>query len=147
VQIEQFSHNSVSSSTKRLVVIVPDGELDETHFAHQIWELAQIHRSRVLYFTVARNDDELMFSQHRMTHLAAATHDFRTPVSTQVDFQGNWKRALKRVLRPEDVVVCQEGQVILQRVFWHKPLRELLARYCQVPIYTLPSNKNGKSAG
>lgn len=134
-------------TVKRLVILVPGDELNEIHFAHQVWELAQIHRSNVLFFTVARNDDELMGAQHRMTHLAAATHDFRTPVSTQVDYQVSWVRALKRVLRPDDLVVCLADQTVPERVFWRKPLRELLARYCKVPVYTLPSHKNGKSAG
>jgi hypothetical protein len=147
VAVEQLSHNSVHSSTRRLVVIVPEGVLNEIHFAHQVWELAQIHRSIVLFFTVARNDDELMSAQHRMTHLAAATHDFRTPVSTQVDYQTSWRRSLKRILRPEDLVVCQADQVISSLGFWHKPLLELLVQQFSVPVYTLSSRKNGKPSG
>ena len=145
--VEQLSPNSVHSSTRRLVVIVPDGELNEIHFAHQVWELAQVHRSNVLFFTVARNDDELMSAQHRMTHLAAATHDFRTPVSTQVDYQTSWTRSLKRILRPEDLVVCQADQSITSLGFLHKPLLELLVQQFSVPVYTLSSRKNGKPSG
>ena len=145
--IEQNSHKPVIPYVKRLVVLVPGDELNETHFAHQVWELAQIHRSNVLFFTVARNDDELMNAQHRMTHLAAATHDFRTHVSTQVDYQVSWTRALKRVLRPEDLVVCQADQVIPNQIFWRKPLFKLLTQHFSVPVYTLPGNRNGKPAG
>jgi hypothetical protein len=147
VAIEQKTHKTEIPFVKRLVVIVPGGELNEIHFAHQVWELAQIHRSNVLFFTVARNDDELMSAQHRMTHLAAATHDFRTPVSTQVDYQASWTRSLKRILRPEDLVVCQADQVIPSLGFWHKPLHELLVQQFSVPVYTLSSRKNGKPSG
>jgi len=141
--------NTKEQNAQRLIVLVPLGNLNEVIYGRQIWDLAHHSYRFVLYLTVAQNDDEFLFAQHRMVRLAAITHDRLIKVQTKIEIQTNWLHAIKRVCQPGDTLVCRSDHQLTYHIFWRRPIIDIIQASFDLPIIGLnvniniPKNGNG----
>ena len=98
------------TAARRLVVLVPNQDVDEVAFAHAIWELAFPPGLAVLLLGLCLNANHEPRARRRLVTIAALIREPRVPVEMQLDFGRNWTPGLRGVLDPGDIVICPAGQ-------------------------------------
>lgn len=119
--------------TNRLVVLVPNFDVNEADMAREIWKLAFPPGLAVLFLGLCPSINEEPRVRRRLATVAALTRDVRVPVEVQLEFGRNWIRKLQAVLEAGDIVVCHAEQQI---GLWRQPLELALAQL-NIPTLTL----------
>jgi hypothetical protein len=122
------------AGVRRLVVLVPNQDVDEVALAHEIWNLAFPPGLAVLLLGLCLNPNHEPRARRRLVTIAALIREPRVPVEMQLDFGRNWTPSLKGVLDSGDIVICPAGQ---QVGIFRESLDLSLAKLGS-PIITLP---------
>ena len=122
------------AAARRLVVLVPNQDVDEVAFAHEIWNLAFPPGLAVLLLGLCLNPNHEPRARRRLVTIAALIREPRISVEMQLDFGRNWMLSLKNVLDLGDIVICPADQQI---GIFREPLELSLAKLGH-PIITLP---------
>lgn len=131
--------------TRRLVVLVPPGEIDEPALARRVWQLAIDSCLGVLYLALCPDDLQVSHQRLRLADLAAVTSGRAVRAHAIVSEEKNWRLALAKVLAPGDVLVCLASHTITRYLAWRAPLGEQLAETAGVPVFMLDGFKIGQS--
>jgi len=126
------------SDVRRLVVLIPDLEVDEATLSRKIYALAQDHKLDVLLVSLVDDPGNEFHALRRITSIAAIIRDAWVHVETQVVFGHNWLKALKPILQPGDMIICSEGQTTPYRLLQRKPLDLALAMALHHPVNVIP---------
>lgn len=120
----------------RLVVLVPDTDLDEAQLAHHIWALASPVYLDVLFLSLFRSPEAELRARRRLAVLAAITRDDRIRVEARVCPASSWEKAIRGVWQPGDLVVCHAEQWVMA---WGRPrpLSDVLLTALNAPICVL----------
>jgi len=119
--------------TRRLVVLMPNSDINEAEVAREIWKLAFPPRLAVLFLGLCPSINEEPRVRRRLATLAALTRDPRISVDVRLEFGRNWISKMKTVLEEGDLVVCHAEQ---QTGIWRQPLELALAQR-SIPTLTL----------
>lgn len=122
---------------RRLVVLIPDLDSDETQLAQRIWALASPRELEVLFLGLCRSPYEESRARRRLATLAAITRDARTPVQTQLVISRDWIEVVRSVWRSGDLVVCHAEQCIRSWIFRRRALSHSLLSAINAPVYTM----------
>jgi len=127
---------------RRLVVLVPDADLDEAALARRMWTLAAPSSLSVLFLGLVRSTPDEPGARRRLATLSALTRDDRVQVNTTLIVATDWFGALRPLLRRDDVIVCHAEQTLSG---WRgvRPLANQLCQTLRVPVHAL----NGFYAG
>jgi hypothetical protein len=129
--------NQSQPPTTRLVVLVPDEDLDEAALARQVWKLAALRQLAVVYLGWTASADTEARVRRRLANLAALTRDDKIVVSTRPALGAGWLPAIRGVWRAGDLVVAHsEQRVVLGGVFT-RPLGPALLTALKAPVYVL----------
>jgi hypothetical protein len=131
--------------TRRLVVLIPESDLDENALAHRIWNLASLTGLQVLFLGLSPDEESAPFIRRRLALLASAIHQGEVRARSSVVVGVNWSRAVKKVLHLGDLVVCIEGHKVPRRGFGRWRLGEALSADFDVPVYLLAGLQIGRS--
>ena len=121
------------TAIQRLVVLIPNLDVDETAIARKIWDLAFPARLSVLLLGLCPSLNEESSVRRRLITIAALIREPRVPVEIRLDYGRNWIKSLKNVLEFGDVIICPANQQI---GILHQPLDLALANL-GFPIITL----------
>ena len=123
-------------AARRLVVLVPDVDLDETALARRIWSLASPNKLSVLYQGVARSPADEPRARRRLATLAALTRDDSIKAGTGLALETDWLGALMPQLCSGDLIVCHAEQKLSS---WRGtlPLGGQLCQALQAPVHLL----------
>jgi hypothetical protein len=124
----------------RIIVLVPDFDINEIALGRKIWDLARATGSDILFLGVVQNIDEEWHTLKRITSLFAVSQDRRTQVDSRLEFGYSWQKAIRRVWQPGDVILCLEDHLARGRFFRRKSLAKELAHELNLPVYCLPSS-------
>lgn len=128
-----IAQGSTIRSIKRLIVLVPNVDMDEAQIARQVWEMASPPKLTVLLLSICNNTSEEYRIQRRLITLAALIRDPRVVVDIQIKYGNDWFRGVRSFLADGDVILCHEEQ---RAGLWHKPLASLLETL-RFPVWTL----------
>jgi hypothetical protein len=126
-------YNLDVAAARRLIVLIPNLDVDELALAHEIWNLAFPRGLAVLLLGLCPNPNDEPGARRRLVTIAALIREPRVSVETQLDFGRNWIPILKNFLEMGDVVICPAGQRI---GIFGEPLDLSLAKL-GLPIITL----------
>jgi hypothetical protein len=129
--------------TRRLVVLIPPGEFDETALARRVWQLAASSSFSVLYLALSPDATQSAYQRRRLAGLAAVTSDQNVRAHSSVSAEKNWRKVLEQILTPGDLLVCLAGHFVTKRLFWHRSLGEELVETLDVPVYLFGRFKIG----
>jgi hypothetical protein len=133
-----ISPNSLSTAQfHRLVVVVPDQDVDEARLSRQVWTLAYPACPKVLLVGLAASVEEEYGVIRRLTTIAAILRDPRIEVKTQVLFGRKWVQALQGVLQQTDLVLCPAEPVLGKSFNRQTLLQDELRSGLKEPIYAL----------
>ncbi len=91
---------------RRLVVLVPDADVDEAGMAAHIWRLASPAQMDVLFLGLMRAPREEAYARRRLASLAAITRDPALHVESRLSRAGDWLAAVRSVAHADDLIVC-----------------------------------------
>ena len=122
---------------RRLVVLVPDPDVDESELARRIWLLASPRMLKVVYVGMVQDHADESFVRQQLATLAALTRDNHTTVETQAHDDRDWLRIVRRVRQPGDQIICVAEQTTFGRGAERRSLGEALASALGAPVYLL----------
>lgn len=132
-------------SIKRLVVLIPDGEIEEKDFAKRIWLLASGLGLNVFYLALSVADPWEAYQRRRAASLAHLTSGYEVRAHAEVSNEKNWQRAYGKMKRPGDLIVCLEGAKVTWQLLRRRSLGALLAETTGVPVYMMSGVKAGSA--
>lgn len=91
---------------RRLIVLVPAGEIDEHALARRVWQLATSSGISVLYLALSPKIDQASYQSRRLVSLAALTTYPHVWVDTNMHTGKHWSQVLRHTLQPGDLLVC-----------------------------------------
>ena len=138
-------HRFPLNPMRRLVVLVPDGSLDENALAHKIWRLASISSLQVLFLGLSSDEESAPYFRRRLALLAAAINQGEVRARANVVVGEDWNRVVKKVLHSGDLLVCIARHMIPYRAIGRRNIGEVLAASFDVPVYLLGGLQVGRS--
>jgi len=131
--------------TRRLVVLVPDGGLDETALARRVWLLASSASLNVLFLALSPDQENEADTRRRLALLAAAVHQGDVNARASVVMEKSWFQAVEQVHTGGDLLVCVAGHRVPYRWLGHRKLGDALATAFHAPVYLLGGLSIGRS--
>lgn len=122
---------------QRLVVLVPDAEVDEARFAAKLWTMASGPGLNIILLSLVRDTFREASVQRRLTTVAAITRDKRTHVETRLGIGARWEPLIQSVWQAGDLLVCHAEQSKSVFGIGREPLAPALASTLKVPVYAL----------
>ncbi len=122
---------------RRLVVLVPDVDVDETRFATKLWSMALGLGLNLVFLGLARDTFREARVVRRLATLAAITCDKRIQVETRVATGTRWEPAIRSIWQAGDLLVCHAEQSKSVFGIGREPLASALASKLKVPVYAL----------
>src|SRR5258708_23193606 len=121
---------------RRLVVLVPDLDLDDAALARRIWNLAAPNKLAVLYLGLSTSASEEPHARRQLATIAALTRDDWVKTRTRLAMETDWVAALRPLLRKDDLIVCHSEQTARG---WRgsRPLGAALCQTLQAPVQLL----------
>lgn len=121
----------------RLVVLVPEAEMDEMKFAQTIWALATPRQLPVLFLGRCGEPVNEFVARRRLTNLRTMTHDHYVTVETRLSSRRDWIQAVREVWHPNDLVICHAEQYVLCWGLRRQALGRALTSALQAPVCVL----------
>jgi hypothetical protein len=137
----------VMSPTRRLVVLVPDNELDENDLARKVWRLAAPAALNVLFLSLSKDPVAEPYLRRRLATLAALTSDKQVRASARLVSERKWAKAVEIIWNPGDLLVCYARPINPSRGFQRGRPGLQLARELNAPVYCLTELKLGPALG
>ena len=149
----QLQNNSISMSpvshsgmepTHRLIVLVPNADLDYAAATRRVWELAGELGAHILFIGLCKETADELSLRRQLVTMTAMVQDGNASAEANVEVGSNWVSIVKRNYRSGDLVVCfaEQRAGLLQ-----KPLTQILQSNLKIPVYILtdPSLQPPKS--
>lgn len=136
---------TVIVQTRRLVILVPDNELDEQGLSTQVWQMASRGALEVLFLSLPPEPETEAYLRCRLSGIAAMTRDDQVPVSLSVSPEKSWLEAVERVWQPGDLLVCFRNQTVNSRFIGRTSLGARLCEALGTPVYCMNSLQVGPS--
>ena len=124
-------------SVRRLVVLIPDADTDESELAQQIWSMASRRELSVLLLGLSKNAGSEPRARSRLATLAALARDKTVHVETKLEIGADWLQALRSIHRHSDLIVCHAEQHLAAGGIRRKPLSHWLAKELNEPVCVL----------
>lgn len=141
--LQIFTEDQPLPPSRRLIVILPDGDIDMVSLPRRIWNLAAPDRRQVLLMIRPCREENEYDARLNLITLAAVIRDPHVVVQTQLVLGQSIEQAARQCVQPDDVFVCFEGHQV-HRFFQKHRLAEVLAQKTQHPIYTLKGTVSEK---
>ncbi len=119
---------------RRLIVIVPESEVDSALAVRKIWELANALESRVQFLGLSKDAEHEPSVRRQVVTLSAMVGDENIPVESKIEIGNDWLNAVKSEWHEGDVIVCYaEHRSGLTR----RPLSQILESNLNATVYVL----------
>ena len=119
---------------RRLIVLVPESEVDSALTARKIWELANALESRVQFLGLSKDAELEPSVRRQVVTLSAMVGDENIPVESKIEIGNDWLNAVKSEWHEGDVIVCYaEHRSGLTR----RPLSQILESNLNATVYVL----------
>lgn len=128
------TENSIS---RQLIVVINEELANNSKLAQAIhWMGANGHCS-VLYLVPVSRPENMLTVSRNMATMKAVTSANRLPVSAKTVLSEDWLKTLKKVIGPNDIIVCQEEQTVLNGHFKPEALGDYLSEKFNNPVQTM----------
>ena len=146
LQTTTFSRTGVETA-QRIIVLVPDAELDLAYAARKIWEIATTVGGSIQFIGLCTDMYREPSLRRQMVALSAFMGTEKIPAQSRVEIGKNWLNALRTEWRQGDTIVCFNG---VSAGISRKPLSQLLETSVEATIYVIdgaPRQAHGSQHG
>lgn len=139
----QLQNNSTSispvphldiESAHRLVVLVPNGDLDYAAATRRVWELAGVLGVHILFISLCKDPAEESSLRRQLIIMSAMVQDGDVSAEAKVELGNNWVNVVKSNWQAGDVIVCFAEQ---RTGLLYRPLSQILRSNLDIPVYIL----------
>jgi hypothetical protein len=123
-----------TGSTRRLVVIVPPGEVDATTLTQRVWEMAKGTGAEVRLLGLYEEATQQPGLRRRLATMSAMINSGQVRSEAETLAGRDWVEAVRSRLRPDDMLVCCSSP---QGGAMQKPLRQILESDLDAPMTIL----------
>jgi hypothetical protein len=106
--LQIFTEDQPLPPSKRLIVILPDANIDLVSLPKRIWNLAAPDRRQVLLMIRPCREENEFHTRMNLITLAAILRDPRVVVQTHLVLGQSLEQAARQCVQPDDVFVCFE---------------------------------------
>jgi len=118
----------------RLVVLVPNADLDYAAATRRVWELAGEWGAHILFIGLCNDTLEESSLRRHLVTMTAMVQDGRASAEAKIETGSNWVAVAKRNYQMGDLIVCFEEQ---HAGLQQKPLTQILQSNLNIPVYLL----------
>ena len=121
-------------SAHRLVVLVPDADVDYAAATRRVWELATNTGARILFIGLCHRAAQEPSLRRQLITMSAMAQDSKVPAEANVQFGTNWVDVVKSNWQAGDMIVCFAEQ---RAGLLYRPLSQILQSNLDIPLYIL----------
>ena len=122
---------------RRLVILIPNADLDEIQLARRIRTMMSPNKAGILLLSLVRRDVEDSQERRRLINLAVILGDPLYTVTSKIISGKHWIEEIKENLMPGDLMVCLRGQYAPSRGYKSQPIDQALSDKLACPVYVL----------
>ncbi len=137
IPLEMYSEGMVPPEFSRLIVLVPDRDVDEAAFTHKVWDILGGRRASVIFVSLVTNGEYGPGAQRRLVTLAAVAQDTFYQIETRIIFGRSWIPGLKEIARSGDLIVCHAMQQSRSFFGQDAALADQVVAELEKPVYVL----------
>jgi hypothetical protein len=128
------------SGATRLLVLVPDLDIDEVDLAQRVLSLAEPRGLPVLYLGISVESIRESLVRRRLATLAAITRDDRIQADTRYLPVHSWPEAIQATCRPGDLIVAPPERALALQANGYRSGRKALSALARAPVHVLPDS-------
>jgi hypothetical protein len=121
----------------RLVVLVPDQDVDVIRFSRAIRSAPMPETSDVLLVTAVNSVEAELAARRRLTTIASQVRDIDFNVEIRVVWNRSWIAAAREVTAAGDQIACPPEMTVRAGLSKHQPLDAAIARRLELPVIPL----------
>jgi hypothetical protein len=138
VSNDAYAVGAGSPGASRLLVLVPDLDVDEVALAQCVWSLAEPRSLAVLYLGISSDPFRESPVRRRLATLAAITRDNRIQVDTRYLPTHDWPEAIQVTCRPGDLIVSPPERTLSFQSNGYRSGRQTHLAVAGTPVHVLP---------
>lgn len=119
---------------RRLIVLVPEPEMDTAFMAQKIWELANTLEYDIQFLGLSKDAAHEPGVRRQMVTLSAMVGYENISVETKIEIGNDWLSVVKSNWREGDVIVCFAGH---NSGLARRPLSQMLQTSLNATVYVL----------
>ena len=125
---------STLQPARRLIVLVPEPEMDATFMARKIWELANTLECGIQFLGLSKDAAHEPGVRRQIVTLSAMVGSEDISVETKIAIGNDWLSVVRSNWREGDVIVCFTGQ---SSGLARRPLNQMLESNLNATVYVL----------
>ena len=119
---------------QRLIVLVPDADLDYAAATRRVWQLADNLDMNIQFIGLCKDEIQESSLRRQLVIMTAMVQDGQVSAEAKVEFGNNWVKVVKSNQRAGDVIVCFAEQ---RAGLFYRPLSQILRSNLDLPVYIL----------
>ena len=128
------SENPIS---KQLIVVINEDLANNSKLSQAIHWMGSNDNCSILYLVPVERPENMLTVSRNMATMKAVTSANRLQVSSKIVFSEDWLITLEKVVGPNDIIVCQEEQTVMNGRFKPESLGNFLAEKFSNPIQSM----------
>ncbi len=133
ISISPASYSDIELA-HRLIVLVPDSDLDYAAATRRVWKLADDSGADILFISLYTDISRESSLRRQLVMMTAMIQDGNVEAEAKVEFGNNWVDIVKFNRQPGDMVVCFAEQ---RAGLLYRPLSQILQSNLDLPVYIL----------
>jgi hypothetical protein len=125
-------------SAHRLVVLVPDQDVDAIRFSRAIRSIAVPETADVLLVTAVNSVESELASRRRLATIASQVRDFDFKVEVHIVWNRSWIAAAREVTAAGDHIACPPEMTVRAGLRKRQQLDAAIASRLEMPVIPLP---------
>ncbi len=125
------------TSLRRILVLLPDGRIDQERLVSRVQHLVEYTDLEVLYIGLRLGPDEDWRGFRQLAELLTASVKAGLRVQTRLLAKGEWLPILRGIVEPGDLILCHAEQSARQSKDPYGTLGWWVASSLNVPVYVL----------
>ena len=119
---------------QRLVVLLPNRDVDEVKLAWAIRQQASPAKLDVLLVTIAHNVEDELAARRRLATIASLVNEYQYDVEFLLAWDRSWIHTASQITRPGDLFACPPDVTLTTGFRKHEPLHSVIANRLHVPV-------------
>ena len=132
----RFTNIETPSKMNRLIVLIPDQDVDEVKISRKILSQAFSRRLDIVLVTLVYNAENEYMARRRLATMMTLLRGPQLKVETKVSLGHSWVKVVDQLIQNRDMIFCPAELTELSFLGTRKPLEEILKRGLNLPIVT-----------
>ena len=120
--------------SKRIIVLISACLINNQNLSHEIYKMTDHENLSVLYLVFTDDSDDLLEISRNMATMKAVTSSNNLSVDVMTIKIDRWLDVLRDITNPNDIIVCQEEQTVINGHFKTVPISDYLLKNFDVPV-------------